>query len=49
MAMRLYVLVKKEWESSAQDRRPTAPIPDSRSTSRPQAVVTTHKTARVSP
>ncbi|XP_023098758.1 RNA exonuclease 4 isoform X2 [Felis catus] len=49
VAMRLYVLVKKEWESSAQDRRPTAPIPDSRSTSRPQAVVTTHKTARVSP
>ncbi|XP_043422798.1 RNA exonuclease 4 isoform X3 [Prionailurus bengalensis] len=49
VAMRLYVLVKKEWESSAQDRRPTAPIPDSHSSSRPQAVVTTHKTARVSP
>ncbi|XP_026907547.2 RNA exonuclease 4 [Acinonyx jubatus] len=49
VAMRLYVLVKKEWESSAQDRRPTAPIPDSHSTSRPQAFVTTHKTARVSP
>ncbi|XP_060466319.2 RNA exonuclease 4 isoform X2 [Panthera onca] len=49
VAMRLYVLVKKEWESSAQDRRPTAPVPDSHSTSRPQAVVTTHKTARVSP
>ncbi|XP_045323382.1 RNA exonuclease 4 isoform X3 [Leopardus geoffroyi] len=49
VAMRLYVLVKKEWESLAQDRRPTAPVPDSHSTSRPQAVVTTHKTARVCP
>ncbi|KAF0876105.1 RNA exonuclease 4 [Crocuta crocuta] len=44
-AMRLYVLVKKEWERSAQDRRP--PAPDSSSASHPQAV-TAHRTARVS-
>ncbi|XP_029776880.1 RNA exonuclease 4 [Suricata suricatta] len=36
VAMRLYVLVKKQWESSAQDRRPPAPARGS--TSRPQAV-----------
>lgn len=48
VAMRLYVLVKKEWESSSQDRRPTAPAPDSGSASCPGAVVTAHKTARVS-
>jgi len=34
-AMRLYVLVKKEWESTAQDRRPTAPAPDRSSVSVP--------------
>ncbi|XP_044938627.1 RNA exonuclease 4 [Mustela putorius furo] len=27
-AMRLYILVKKEWERTAQDRRPAAPAPD---------------------
>ncbi|XP_032163744.1 RNA exonuclease 4 isoform X2 [Mustela erminea] len=27
-AMRLYILVKKEWERTAQDRRPAAPTPD---------------------
>ncbi|XP_025331479.3 RNA exonuclease 4 isoform X1 [Canis lupus baileyi] len=32
-AMRLYILVKKEWESTAQDRHPTAPTPDSSSVS----------------
>lgn len=32
-AMRLYILVKKEWESKAQDRHPTAPTPDSSSVS----------------
>ncbi|XP_027949208.1 RNA exonuclease 4 isoform X2 [Eumetopias jubatus] len=32
-AMRLYTLVKKEWESTAQDRRPTAPAPDRSSVS----------------
>lgn len=30
-AMRLYVTVKKEWERMAQDRRPTATAPDTRS------------------
>uniref|UniRef100_A0A7N5JJB4 RNA exonuclease 4 n=1 Tax=Ailuropoda melanoleuca TaxID=9646 RepID=A0A7N5JJB4_AILME len=34
-AMRLYILVKKEWESMAQDRRPTAPAPDGGSVSIP--------------
>nr|XP_055190034.1 RNA exonuclease 4 isoform X2 [Nyctereutes procyonoides] len=32
-AMRLYILVKKEWESTAQDKHPTAPTPDSSSVS----------------
>ncbi|XP_044120437.1 RNA exonuclease 4 [Neovison vison] len=27
-AMRLYILAKKEWERTAQDRRPAAPAPD---------------------
>ncbi|XP_027470249.1 RNA exonuclease 4 isoform X1 [Zalophus californianus] len=35
-AMRLYTLVKKEWESTAQDRRPTAPAPDRSSVSVPR-------------
>ncbi|VCW76490.1 unnamed protein product [Gulo gulo] len=35
-AMRLYILVKKEWESTAQDRRPTAPAPDGGSISVPK-------------
>lgn len=35
-AMRLYVLVKKEWESTAQERRPAAPAPDSGSVSVPR-------------
>ncbi|XP_032722146.1 RNA exonuclease 4 isoform X2 [Lontra canadensis] len=35
-AMRLYILVKKEWESTAQDRRPTAPAPDGGSVSVPK-------------
>uniref|UniRef100_A0A452VES6 RNA exonuclease 4 n=1 Tax=Ursus maritimus TaxID=29073 RepID=A0A452VES6_URSMA len=35
-AMRLYILVKKEWESMAQDRCPTAPAPDGGSVSVPR-------------
>ncbi|XP_047556785.1 RNA exonuclease 4 isoform X2 [Lutra lutra] len=35
-AMRLYILVKKEWESTAQDRRPRAPAPDGGSVSVPK-------------
>lgn len=34
--MRLYILVKKEWESMAQDRCPTAPAPDGGSVSVPR-------------